>query len=153
MRFFDNLCDTLLRALGLAALSPWDNGSSMQQPMAGNPAHSTLKAISPSTKLPSPIVKTGAPVEQLRKGPIFSPPNSSPDFACDYSAMKGWRHTASSASRNQWLEHPVTSEEPTAGVYDIFTDYESSWPEGITRKVYDPSSLRSFHYHGHVTDQ
>ena len=146
MKFIDHLCDTLLRALGLAAFSPWDNGSSMQQPMAGYPAHSALKTMSPSPKDSSSIIETGASVEQLGNGPIFSPPNSSPGFTCDYSAMKGWRHTASSRSRNQWLENP------NGGIYNIFTDYESSSPEGITRKVYHLLSPRSIHYHGHVTN-
>ncbi|KAG8531800.1 uncharacterized protein KY384_003436 [Bacidia gigantensis] len=82
------------------------------------------------------------PPEVLPPGPIFAPPNSNMDFICDYSAMRGWKHTAGPGKRNQWLEKPISESSPEGGVFDIFTDYDRFAPIGVTRK-----------YHLNVTDQ
>lgn len=68
-------------------------------------------------------------------GPIFKPPNASPGFVCDYSAMKGWKHAGGVGARGLWLNHPNDAKYPFGGVYDIFTDYDDYAPIGITRKV------------------
>lgn len=68
-------------------------------------------------------------------GPIFKPPNASPGFLCDYSAMKGWKHAGGVGARGLWLNHPNDAKYPFGGVYDIFTDYDDFSPIGITRKA------------------
>ena len=73
--------------------------------------------------------------QALGAGPIFKPPNSSPGFACDYSAMKGWRHTAGIGARTQWLSHSIDADYPMGGVYDIFTNYDLYTPIGVKRHV------------------
>lgn len=68
-------------------------------------------------------------------GPIFKPPNASPGFVCDYTAMKGWKHAGGVGARGLWLNHPNDAKHPYGGVYDIFTDYDDFAPIGITRKA------------------
>lgn len=68
-------------------------------------------------------------------GPIFQPPNASPGFLCDYSAMKGWKHAGGVGARALWLNHFNDAKHPFGGVYDIFTDYDDFAPIGITRKA------------------
>lgn len=71
----------------------------------------------------------------LPPGPVFHPPNASPDFLCDYTRMRGWRHTGSVGQRNQWLEKPIMDSDNTGGIYNIFTNYDQYSPLGTTRKV------------------
>ncbi|KAL9126844.1 MAG: hypothetical protein Q9217_004171 [Psora testacea] len=143
MKFFDALCETVTRALGLASLSPWKNEPGLQHPLGPS---ETLEALFPIHTAPPRALETisraKASKSQLEPGPIFSPPNSSPNFACDYSAMRGWKHTAGVGARNQWLEKPISEEDPTGGIYNVFTNYDLYAPVGITRK-----------YHLNVTDQ
>lgn len=133
MRFLEDICDTLTRALGLAALSPWGSQAPDQKPLVPDKIHSNANDY-------MPVPKTVALVEQpstsdLPKGPRFKPPNAGDNFFCDYSSMKGWQHTASSGSRTSWLEKPISADDPTGGIYDILTDYDEYWPTGAVRKV------------------
>jgi hypothetical protein len=158
MKFFEGLCETLTRALGLLALSPWTHDMNSQQPVGPSqvqePPH-TLETLFPT----SPVRATGeasqlfdeqdsgislqyqklpagkAPKVTLPDGPIFAPPNASPGFVCDYRAMKGWRHSGGGGARNAWLEKPIGDEDATGGVYNIRTNYDQYAPIGTTRKV------------------
>ena len=143
MKLFDRLCETLTSALGLSALGlPWSHDSTSQQLLSEDLEPSVVI----EAKEPPLAVETLSPtISQkedmynfdpgLPKGPIFKPPNSSPDFTCDYSAMRGWKHTAGVGARTQWLERSNSPEYPDGGVFDIWTDYDSFWPTGTTRRV------------------
>ncbi|KAI9845232.1 MAG: hypothetical protein M1837_004987 [Sclerophora amabilis] len=69
-------------------------------------------------------------------GPIFPPPYPPsdpppPDVAiqCDYSAMgKSWKSCNAADDRGCWLSGPGDQK------FGIETNYELSWPKGITRK-------------------
>lgn len=71
----------------------------------------------------------------LPPGPIFAPPNASPNFVCNYSAMRGWRHSAGNGARHEWLEKPIMDTDSTGGIYNIFTNYDQYAPIGTTRSV------------------
>lgn len=149
MKFVQALCETITRALGLSALSPWAQDSKLQQsvglPEGDIPRMSeNLFPTKTSTnvkqdegislqyeKLPSGRRAKAA----LPDGPIFSPPNSSPGFLCDYTAMKGWRHTGGVGMRTSWLEKPIGDDDATGGIYNIFTNYDQYSPIGTVRKV------------------
>lgn len=73
--------------------------------------------------------------KDLPPGPIFAPPNASPEFVCNYTAMRGWRHTAGGTARNQWLEKPIMDSDSTGGIYNIFTNYDQYAPIGTLRQV------------------
>ena len=136
MRLFEDLCETLTRALGLATLSPWGEQKMPQRPLMGTQAPSGSSPHAIVAETAAPVVDMAPPAAtSLPKGPRFQPPNASPGFACDYSAMKGWRHTASAGSRTSWLEKPISADDPTGGIYDILTDYDEYWPTGVVRKV------------------
>ena len=78
----------------------------------------------------------------LPPGPKFKPPNATPGFYCDYSAMRGWRHAAGGASKTAWLEKPIMDSDTTGGVYNIFTNYDQYAPIGTTRKVCTCNTIR-----------
>lgn len=53
------------------------------------------------------------------------------DFNCTYPSLKdGWKACSTSHDRGCWLEGPDGQK------FDIYTDYEKLWPEGITREVW-----------------
>ena len=79
-----------------------------------------------------------SPDTDLEPGPIFSPPNSSPGFLCDYTAMRGWKHVGGSTKRNNWLEKPIMDSDATGGIYNIFTNYDQYSPIGTLRQVSFP---------------
>ena len=143
MGFFNSLCETLTRALGLSAMSPWRE-TSQQQPLAADvipgarlPANAQLPPLK-GPKLDNDIIFYEDYIHteaQTQPGPIFHPPNASPGFLCDYSAMKGWRHSGDAGSRNNWLSHGSDRDYPYGGTYDIFTDYAHYAPTGTVRKV------------------
>lgn len=143
MGFFNRLCETLTRAVGLSALSPWAD-SSQQKPLAADavsavrlPGHDHLPPLK-GPKLDNDIIFYEDYVhteKQTQPGPVFRPPNGSPGFMCDYSKMKGWRHSGDAGARNHWLTHPADGDYPYGGVYDINTNYYHYAPTGITRKV------------------
>lgn len=131
MRLFEDFCEALTRALGLSAISSWGEQTSHQRPLVSGEPHTSAHRHGIAAETPAePVSANGLP-----KGPRFQPPNASPGFVCDYSAMKGWRHTASAGSRTSWLEKPISAGDPTGGIYDILTDYDEYWPTGIVRKV------------------
>ena len=114
MRFFDDLCETVVRALGLSAFTPWVHQSGTQQPLAG--------ILQEDVDLPP--------------GPSFKLPNS--QITCDYSAMKGYTFVERGPV-GSWLE-PPDRQHPR---FDIFTDYESIAPQGVTRFVRIPSAYHN----------
>ncbi|KAL4728117.1 hypothetical protein ACLX1H_004852 [Fusarium chlamydosporum] len=64
--------------------------------------------------------------------PHFPAPNG-PDkdgivFNCSYPELKGWRKCTSASDRSCWLKGPYGQ------VFDINTDYENFWPEGVVRE-------------------
>jgi hypothetical protein len=158
MKFFEGLCETLTRVLGLSALSPWTHDTNSQQPVGPSqvqePPH-TLETLFPASPVRAPgeasqlldeqdsgislqyqkLPAGKPPISTLPDGPIFAPPNASPGFVCDYRAMKGWRHSGGGGARNAWLEKPIGNEDATGGVYNIHTNYDQYAPIGTTRKV------------------
>lgn len=138
MKLFESICETITQALGLSAFSLWSHEGLSQHaiptPVAQGVALPTSNGP-PFAVETVPSVGPGKSEVKLPKGPVFSPPNSSPGFKCDYSAMKGWRHTAAAGSRTNWLEKPISDDDPTGGIYNIFTDYDHFTPKGITREV------------------
>ena len=61
------------------------------------------------------------------------------NFVCDYTAMRGWRHTGGAYARGAWLEKEISGDDTTGGVYNIFTNYDQYSPIGIKRKVLHPA--------------
>ena len=57
---------------------------------------------------------------------------ASPAFQCQYPKLKGWESCNSASNRSCWLSPPKDSKVPLAP-FDINTDYETIYPEGITR--------------------
>ncbi len=149
MRFIEGLCETLTRALGLLTLSPWNQDTGLQQPVGPSQVRQPSQSLETLFPVPEPYnpqeggislqyekLPVGKPPHViLPDGPIFAPPNARPGFVCDYTAMKGWRHTATAASRTAWLEKPIGDEDATGGIYNIFTNYDRFAPIGIVRKV------------------
>lgn len=109
MRFLEALCETVVRALGLSAMTKWGKSSTDQQPLGG-------------------YVEVDA---GLPPGPKFSLPNSK--ITCDYSAMRGYKYAGGSQTGpvGSWLV-PPDDKHPA---YNIFTDYENEAPQGIIRHV------------------
>ena len=200
MKFFQALCESVTRALGLSALAGYDgydDGPTLQQPGGGHHHINHIKGPHRLSKAPSPPQKTkpaqvqhhhagspkplhtlfpdqedpfrtsrfhavdggergdsmktneklpGFPQEpeddaSLPPGPIFKPPNATPGFVCNYTAMRGWRHAAGGASKTAWLEKPIMDSDDTGGVYNIFTNYDQYAPVGITRQVRSYASV------------
>ena len=138
MKFFESICETITQALGLSTFSIWSHEGLSQHALPTPGIQGIPFPTSNGQPLAvesAPSVGPGKPAAKLPKGPVFSPPNSSPGFQCDYSAMEGWRHTAAAGSRSNWLEKTSSNDDPTAGIYNIFTDYERFTPKGITREV------------------
>lgn len=64
------------------------------------------------------------------KFPAPSGPDSSTDFICKYPALgEAWKPCSSPDDRQCWLKGPNGNR------FDISTNYEKFWPEGITREV------------------
>lgn len=147
MKFIEGLCEAVTRALGLSALSPWEHSQQPVGPSHVDEAHHALQTLFPADRLPANLQAEGValPYEKLpggqtppiplAPGPKFGPPNASPGFSCDYSAMKGWKHTAGNLDRNSWLEKPIGDDDSSGGIYNIFTNYDRFVPIGSTRKV------------------
>ncbi|KAF4176663.1 hypothetical protein CNMCM8694_005653 [Aspergillus lentulus] len=62
--------------------------------------------------------------------PIFVPPGTGKDnrIKCNYPGLPGWWHPDSPDLRDVWLRNNKTGRE-----YNIKTDYEASWPQGVRR--------------------
>ncbi|KAJ9131774.1 Laccase 2 [Pleurostoma richardsiae] len=70
-------------------------------------------------------------VKEYPKFPAPSGPDSDADFVCKYPALgEAWKSCSTSANRQCWLKGP------NGRTYDINTDYEKFWPEGITREYH-----------------
>ncbi|OAL67389.1 multicopper oxidase [Trichophyton rubrum] len=69
-------------------------------------------------------------------GPSFSPPpnvdSNSRVIECKYPSMKGW--AADNGSKTGWLKWVGNGPAPAPGAFNITTDYENIFPEGVTRK-------------------
>ncbi|KAM5469654.1 hypothetical protein MauCBS54593_004208 [Microsporum audouinii] len=69
-------------------------------------------------------------------GPSFRPPpnvdSDSNVIECKYPAMKGW--AADNGSKTGWLKWVGDGPAPAPGAFNITTDYEKIFPEGVTRK-------------------
>lgn len=155
MKFIEGLCEAVTRALGLSAFSPWSHSQQPVGPSQTEDAHISLQTLFPNSqdRLPGHLQDEGItlpyeklpgvplPRRPLPPGPKFGPPNASPGFTCDYSAMRGWKHTASGINRNLWLEKPIGDDDSSGGIYNIFTNYDRFVPVGITRKVGSASYL------------
>ena len=165
MKFFQRLCEVVTSALGFSQLSQWDNHDQVSifsndavaavdaadshrpsgqdrgptfhnfHPAPGQDAGlvNYMDKLFPADHDLDQVDRTG--ILDSDAGPIFKPPNASPGFVCDYSAMKGWKHAGGVGARGLWLSRPNDAKNPFGGVYDIFTDYDDYAPVGITRKV------------------
>ncbi|KAK2814453.1 hypothetical protein FQN49_008182, partial [Arthroderma sp. PD_2] len=75
-------------------------------------------------------------VKRAQDGPSFSPPpNVDSDktvIKCHYPSLKGWAPDGD--SKMGWLKWVGDGPAPSPGAYNISTDYEKIYPEGVTRK-------------------
>lgn len=94
--------------------------------------------FSPSLNLQQPEqlrdADLGALTNHAGDGPIFAPPARPEDpgevLQCDYSPMgQEWQPCSTPESRECWLAGPGGQR------FDIFSNYETEVPTGITRKV------------------
>lgn len=77
---------------------------------------------------------------QLGNGAVGNAPQIEPRITCHYPSLKGWEMCNGPDSRDCWLRD-TRSKQPVFSEYDISTDYEAKWPEGITREVRSMSLL------------
>ncbi|CAF9923127.1 MAG: hypothetical protein ALECFALPRED_002306 [Alectoria fallacina] len=63
------------------------------------------------------------------------PETSTPGFRCEYPTLAGWTNCNTPNSRDCWLRD-AASEQPLFSQYDINTDYEKWWPQGIKREFW-----------------
>lgn len=111
MKLFKDCWVALLQLLDTLTLSP-THGSALQEPL-GPPSHGP---VSPS------------------KGPKFEPPGLGEErgnaIACDYEHLgPTWKSCSTPDDRSCWLKGPKGE------TYDLHTDYEKHYPQGILRKV------------------
>ncbi|KAL8747014.1 MAG: hypothetical protein Q9190_001054 [Brigantiaea leucoxantha] len=93
---------------------------------------SPLRDYDGSHQTPLQVSPSIDQIEQYDNGPVFSPPSASTEIQCQYPSMKDWKHGTRSLNRQSWLWNSVTGE-----TFDIHTDYDQVWPEGVVRKVTD----------------
>lgn len=68
--------------------------------------------------------------KEYPKFPAPSGPDSDTDFICKYPALgDAWKSCSFPDDRQCWLKGPGGKQ------FNISTDYETSWPEGVTREV------------------
>ncbi|KAL2043517.1 hypothetical protein N7G274_003824 [Stereocaulon virgatum] len=65
----------------------------------------------------------------------IEPEKASPGFKCQYPSLKGWTNCNGPNSRDCWLKDSA-SAQPLFSQYDIHTDYESVFPQGIHREYW-----------------
>ncbi|KAL2055956.1 hypothetical protein ABVK25_003598 [Lepraria finkii] len=68
-------------------------------------------------------------------GITIEPEKGSPGFTCQYPSLKGWKSCNGPQSRDCWLKDSA-SKQPLFSQYDIHTDYESVFPQGIHREYW-----------------
>lgn len=71
---------------------------------------------------------------QLGNGVVGNVPQRESQITCHYPSLKGWEMCNGPDSRNCWLRE-THSKQPVFSEYDITTDYEAKWPQGVTREV------------------
>lgn len=73
--------------------------------------------------------------------------DASQTFKCHYPSLIGWESCNGPNSRDCWLRD-AHIKQPVFSQFDIHTDYESLWPQGITREVsccrYDRAKLSAY---------
>ncbi|KAL1847322.1 hypothetical protein Plec18170_008670 [Paecilomyces lecythidis] len=72
---------------------------------------------------------------QLGNDAVGNAPQIEPRITCHYPSLKGWEMCNGPDSRDCWLRD-TRSKQPVFSEYDISTDYEAKWPEGITREYW-----------------
>ncbi|KAK4697824.1 hypothetical protein P7C71_g309, partial [Lecanoromycetidae sp. Uapishka_2] len=70
-----------------------------------------------------------------KTGTNVYPETVSTGFQCQYPAMEGWESCNGPESRDCWLKD-AESDQPIFSQYDINTNYEDSWPQGIQREFW-----------------
>lgn len=68
-------------------------------------------------------------------GVIIHPEHASPGFTCSYPSLEGWKSCNSPDDRSCWLKDS-RANQPYFSQYDIHTDYETVWPQGVTREYW-----------------
>ncbi|ETI23255.1 hypothetical protein G647_05054 [Cladophialophora carrionii CBS 160.54] len=89
--------------------------------------------LSVSTKASGPAQPSLLADERVPPKPFLPPsaPRGS-DFRCEYPKLKDYKFCSTYGDRSCWLKH----SDPAKQSYNITTDYEKVFPEGITRKYY-----------------
>ncbi|KAJ9221105.1 CAZyme family AA1 [Paecilomyces variotii] len=72
---------------------------------------------------------------QLGNGGVGNVPQRESQITCHYPSLKGWEMCNGPDSRNCWLRE-THSKQPVFSEYDITTDYEAKWPQGVTREYW-----------------
>ncbi|KAK7534576.1 multicopper oxidase-domain-containing protein [Phyllosticta citricarpa] len=65
----------------------------------------------------------------------WHPHDASNGFTCTYPDMKGYKNCNGPDDRSCWLKD-TSSRQPLFSQYDIHTDYENNWPQGVTREYW-----------------
>jgi hypothetical protein len=107
-------------------ISPSNEELSNQHPLAD---HTQARVIAQ----PTPLADVTSPPEP------FIPPSAPDDFKCKYPNLKDYSFCSTYGDRSCWLK----SSDPKKLSYDINTNYETEFPEGIVRKVYPPKHRAS----------
>lgn len=103
------------------------------------PANDVQSPIVPASRVITPVIATSV---QPTGGPTFTPPsgtrgdNPGVGFECKYPALVDYEPCSSSEDRGCWLrkKQGASQDDGRPQQYNIKTDYENIWPEGILRK-------------------
>jgi hypothetical protein len=115
MRFLEGCKSFLLYLAAILHSSPSFDGFDNQSPL-----HADLQEYSPNTVLGG---------GHAPKFPAPHGPDSESPFICKYPVLKDWTNCSTPENRGCWLKGPSGKE------FNINTDYENEYPEGITREV------------------
>jgi hypothetical protein len=122
MKLFARFWDGIIYLLNLVTLSTFSDDGFGQRPLLRNRPSAT-------DGITVPVLENVPSTANDPPGPIFVPPGSGNDnFTCDYSSMSGFRACSTPEDRTCWL----TNDAGTT--FDINTDYESVWPQGVVRQ-------------------
>ena len=117
MGFFNSL----LRFFGQATtFASWSHIDPVQHPLALNP----VAPVKPDNQY---VLGTPDPPDDQYTWPVGKPFDG-----CVYPHMtnRGWKSTNTNLSRENWLENSNGWSR-----YDIHSDFDYEWPQGIIRKV------------------